>query len=222
MTKNEIKSLQHRMNVFVKTYLDGLGPIRVDGELGPSTRGRIRTIKYYLGYLTPQGSNHLSSDPNHVFRSRLWHPKNVRYSTPARLARAAKRRIAQRRKARKNAKIAVKASGVGTFDGRSCANWMIPYLQWARAHGWRGTLTSGWRDPAYSESLCYRMCGAPRCSGRCAGRSSNHSGSVSPRGAVDVSDYANFGRIIRSYPGSPRIFNALGSRDPVHFSSTGN
>jgi hypothetical protein len=88
-------------------------------------------------------------------------------------------------------------------------------------HGWKGTLNSGWRDPAYSEKLCIAMCGAKACPGRCAGRASNHSGSTKPMGAIDVSDYGTFGQLMRQCPISPRLFNALGPADPVHFSATG-
>jgi hypothetical protein len=110
---------------------------------------------------------------------------------------------------------------VATFDGKPCATWLIPYLSWARKHGWQGTLTSGWRDPEYSEKLCMQICGAPTCPGRCAGRLSNHSGSVKPQGAIDVSDYTRFGQLMAQCPLSPRIFNDL-PKDPVHFSATGH
>lgn len=111
-------------------------------------------------------------------------------------------------------------SGVGTFDGKPCANWIIPWLEKSRRAGWDGYLVSGWRDPDYSEQLCYAMCGAPSCPGRCAGRSSNHSGSEYPAGAVDVSDFYNFGAIQKRI-GSPLI-NDLGPADPVHFSISGH
>ncbi len=110
---------------------------------------------------------------------------------------------------------------MATFDGRPVAAWMKPYLVWARNQGWRGTLNSGWRSPAYSEQLCRNICGAPSCPGRCAGRASNHAGSVKPAGSLDVSDYARFGELMRRCPLEPRIHNALGARDPVHFSHSG-
>jgi hypothetical protein len=110
--------------------------------------------------------------------------------------------------------------GLGTFEGEQVAGWIVPWLEKSRDAGWTGTVTSGYRDPAYSESLCLAMCGAPSCPGRCAGRSSNHSGKDYPAGAVDVTDYANFGQIQRQI-GSP-LHNSLGSADPVHFSYAGN
>jgi hypothetical protein len=112
-------------------------------------------------------------------------------------------------------------SGVSSFDGKPVASWLVPYLKWARADGWRGGLSSGWRDPVYSEQLCYKICGRPSCPGRCAGRSSNHSGSVKPRGAIDVSDPSTFAEKMKKCPYSPKLFNALGAADPWHFSSTG-
>ena len=110
---------------------------------------------------------------------------------------------------------------VGTFDGKQVATWLIPYLSWARQHGWQGRLNSGWRDPEHSEKLCMDICGAPTCPGRCAGRYSNHSGSVKPKGAIAVSDYTRFGQLMAQCPLSPRIFNDL-PKDLVHFSATGH
>lgn len=212
--------LQEGLNVFTRRYLDGIAPIRVDGKKGVATRSRIKLVKYYLGYQRPIAG--YNSQVDHAFRSRLWHPKNPRYSTPARIARGMARRSKQRRDWKKNQKKAIKTTGVGHFDGRPVANWLLPYLQWARSQDWKGTLNSGWRDPVYSERLCYNMCGRPSCPGRCAGRNSNHSGSVKPRGAIDVSYYYEFGQLMRRCPYEPKIFNALGARDPVHFSASGN
>jgi hypothetical protein len=217
LSKSDIKSIQHNMNAFCKRYLRGVGPILCDGKLGPSTYGRVRTCKFYLGYRRP-----LNGHIDMTFRKRMRHPKRIRYSSIARVHRGINRRIAQRKHAKRNDHKAHASTGVARFDGVACAAWMVPYMEWARSHGWQGRLVSGWRDPAYSEGLCYRMCGRPRCPGKCAGRSSNHSGSVKPRGALDVSDYYRFGQLMRQCPHSPRIFNALGWRDPVHFSASGN
>lgn len=215
MTSTEIRSLQKAMNLFVAKYLDGIGPLLVDGKMGKATKGRIQTVKFYLGYLRP-----INSTVNTEFRARVWHSKSVRYSTPVRLARAASRRIVQRRQWKKNHHSAAK-TGVAVFDGVPVAAVAIPYLQWARNHGWRGRLVSGWRDPNYSKSLCLRMCGRPSCPGKCAGLSSNHVGSTLARFAVDVSDYVRFGEVIRNCPLRPRIWNNL-PVDRVHFSPSGN
>jgi hypothetical protein len=106
--------------------------------------------------------------------------------------------------------------------GRSVPAWMVPWLDKSRAAGWSGVVVSGVRTPEYSEQLCYNMCGAPSCPGRCAGRASNHNMTADqgyPYGALDVSDYYNFGAIQKRI-GSPLI-NVLGAQDPVHFSVSG-
>lgn len=113
----------------------------------------------------------------------------------------------------------IQGGGVAKFDGKDVAAWMIPYLKKSREHGWKGSVTSGYRTPQYSRTLCQRMCGADSCPGRCAGVSSNHSGKAYPAGAIDVSDYTRFGEIQKKI-GSP-LKNTIGSSDPVHFSVSG-
>lgn len=208
---------QRALNHFTDKYLDGVTHVIVDGKKGPLTLKRIREVKYYLGY--KGGINQQNSVVNQEFLERMWHPKDPRYSTPARIARGMVRRSAQRRDWKKNNQAA-KKYGVGTYDGKPVANAAIPYLKWARAHGWNGRLVSGWRDPKYSQSLCYRMCGRPSCSGLCAGLASNHVGASPARFAVDVSDYDKFRQLMAQYPG-PKIKNNL-PRDRVHFSPSGN
>jgi hypothetical protein len=215
LTADEVRRLQKGLNRFTERYMEGVGPLVVDGIKGHATARRIVTVKYHLGY---GGKPQRSATVKPEFVRRMRHPRSPRYSNPAMLARAFARRIKQRKAARASA---APRNGVATFDGRPVAAWMKPYLDWARANGWKGTLNSGFRDPAYSEKLCISMCGAPSCPGRCAGRSSNHAGNSNPAGAIDVSDYVTFGQLMRRCPYSPRIFNALGARDPVHFSVSG-
>jgi hypothetical protein len=211
MTKAEIRSLQKDLNAFTSRWLDKVAPIMVDGEKGHATNTRIRTAKYYIGYT---GKPQRSSSVSPVFRRRLNHPKGD--AVPA-----AMRARGEERRRRQHERVS-NPVGVTTFDGRPVAKWMVKYLAFARSHGWRGTLNSGYRDPEKSEQICIRMCGHPTCPGRCAGRNSNHSGKVSPNGAIDVSDFVKFGQLMaRSDAPKPRIFNALGAQDPVHFSATG-
>lgn len=101
---------------------------------------------------------------------------------------------------------------------RPVANWIIPWLDKSWEAGWRGVVNSGWRDPAYSESLCRAMCGAPSCPGRCAGRASNHAGSEYPNGAVDLTDQYTFAAV-QFRIGSPLRNNLPADR--VHFSVSG-
>jgi Putative peptidoglycan binding domain len=215
LSAGEVRRLQKGLNRFTERYLDGVGPIIVDGIKGHATARRIITVKYHLGYT---GKAQRSATVKPAFVRRMRHPRSVRYSRPAMLTRALARRAKQRKAAKASS---APRNGVATFDGRPVAAWLKPYLEWARQNGWKGTLNSGFRDPAYSEKLCMSMCGAPSCPGRCAGRASNHAGSSNPSGAIDVSDYVTFGQLMRRCPYSPRIFNALGAQDPVHFSASG-
>lgn len=107
-----------------------------------------------------------------------------------------------------------------TFDGHPCVEKAAYWCDRARRDGkWGGSLVSGYRSPAYSQQLCYAMCGAPSCPGRCAGLSSNHTRTSYPGPAVDVSDYGRFESAMSSY-GNP-LWNDL-PYDPVHFSPSGH
>jgi hypothetical protein len=192
-------------------------PLAVDGVPGPATRKRIRLLKHWLGYSKPKQTGAY----DRAFHLRLKYSFSSKYSSEEMLAAAAKRRHAHNEAVRDSREKAKNATGVVTFDGNPCAAWLVPYLSWARRHGWKGGLISGFRSPAHSERICFQKCGQPTCPGNCGGRSSNHSQHVKPRGAIDVSDYVTFARLMRGCPLTPRIFNALGAADPNHFSSSG-
>lgn len=211
---------QRELNWFTDKYLGGTTPLIVDGKLGDATAKRIHMVRFYLGEGQGRKANWTAE-----LRHRIQHMNDRRYPEAERYA-GVRRRREQRRRWRILVAKSYVAGGVTRFDGVPVAAWFVPYLNWARhtGHGgekWQGGLVSGYRTPAYSESLCYQMCGAPACSGMCAGRASHHSQRQRPEGAIDVSDYERFARIIAHAPYSPRIYNAL-SRDKVHFSSTGN
>lgn len=210
--KAEVRALQAELNRFTARHLNNVGPLIVDGVNGPATRARIRRVKYWLGYKGPEGRR-TAAGPELVKRMR--HPRKV---NPAMLARGLKRRRRQRALAKKSA---VDRAGIVQFDGHAVAAWIEPHLTWARANGWKGTIYSGYRTPEHSEEICRQKCGAPTCPGRCAGRTSNHSGRIAPAGAVDVSDYVTFGRLMARSPHRPRIRNALPTTDPNHFSESG-
>ncbi len=215
MSKGQVKELQTALNTFTDRTLKSFGDVIVDGEKGPATKKRIREAKFYLGY---SAAERRSSKVDEEFLKRLRKPRSARLSNPAMLTRALRRRRKQHKVAKKSLSV---TSGVATFDGKPVAAWMKPYLDWARDHGWDGTLISGYRDPAHSEQVCIQKCGAPTCPGNCAGRSSNHAGSVKPAGALDVSDYVKFGQLMARCPLEPKLKNALGARDPNHFSYSG-
>jgi peptidoglycan hydrolase-like protein with peptidoglycan-binding domain len=216
LTRDEVRTLQTALNEFSEKHLTDLGKLIVDGEIGPATKKRIRQAKHYLGY-TGTARKTIAVDED--FLARLRHPRSARHSNPRMLTRALRRRRKQRKAAKASRRN--QPAGIDTFDGKQVAAWMKPYLVWARENGWSGELNSGWRDPAYSERLCLDICGAPRCPGRCAGRSSNHSGSVKPAGSIDVSNPAQFGELMKRCPYEPKLINRLGAKDPWHYSVSG-
>lgn len=169
--------------------------LAVDGIVGPLTRAAIIAFQRSEGLAADGIAGPITTA---ALQRRLASPSRPAPSAPA-------------------------TGAIGTFEGIKVATWLIPYLTWARAHGWTGRLASGWRDPAYSEQLCMKMCGAPTCPGRCAGRSSNHSGSFKPHGAIDVTDFIRFGQLMAQCPLTPHIFNDHNAipKDPGHFSATG-
>jgi hypothetical protein len=222
MTTKAIKALQRDLNAFTSKRLLDVTPLPVDGELGPATRKRIKFVKFYLGMVKAQRTGSGLSDE---FLDRLRHPKSLKSYGARGLQLATRRRAKQRRAARKQRRELRnwrRQDGFATWDGKTVAAWQVYWLDKSRAEGWGGTVASGVRTPAYSEHLCYVMCGRPTCPGKCAGRSSNHNMEPSqgfPRGALDVTDYAKFGRVQQAI-GSP-LRNAL-PRDPVHYSASGN
>lgn len=146
--------------------------------------------------------------------------KRVRFYVKVRIPHI-RRRI---RRAQASSQFSPTGSRIVTIEGRQCAEHLAYRIQVTRAAGWSAPINSAWRDPAYSEQLCYNMCGAPVCPGRCAGRGSAHSGSNYPTGAIDVSDPYTFGALQRSLDSRVEgyvAWNALGSADPWHFSYNG-
>jgi len=123
------------------------------------------------------------------------------------------------KKIRHRRKVLSGPKGLVWFDGKKVPSWIADELQKARKAGrWKGYVVSGWRDPVYSEKLCYDMCGRAACPGKCAGRASNHSGIYYPAGAVDVTDYTTLKRECARL--ELRIKNNL-PVDLVHFSANG-
>jgi hypothetical protein len=105
-------------------------------------------------------------------------------------------------------------SQLGTFDGLTVADWIIPELKYAQAHGWRGSITSGYRPGA-----------DPKAPG-----GSMHALDVYPGGAVDFggeSDPAGlanreaFLAATAGYTGS-KLLKPIGFRDDGHLSGTGH
>jgi hypothetical protein len=97
------------------------------------------------------------------------------------------------------------------------ASWIVPVLQWAYGHGWKGTVTSGYRT--YYEQSRLNAAGAFSAP---AG-SSNHETTAYPGGAVDVTSPSDLISVLRKYPGPEKLIGGvLGPIDPEHFSATGD
>lgn len=103
-------------------------------------------------------------------------------------------------------------SGVANFEGKKVAAWIAPALQYARRHGWKGTVNSGYRSFA-DQTRIYNSGARPAAKPG----TSNHEGTQFPRGAVDVSDAQALARILARSPYGGRLKWA-GAKDPVHFS----
>jgi len=114
--------------------------------------------------------------------------------------------------ARGPAASAPRARGVAHFEGKPVAGWIAPILSYARAHGWTGSVNSGFRSFA-DQTRIYNSGVRPAAKPG----TSNHEGADFPRGAVDVSNAAQLAAILRR----SKYRNLLvwaGSKDPVHFS----
>lgn len=112
----------------------------------------------------------------------------------------------------------VKGSGkLATFDGKQVAGWIAPALEYARQHGWKGTVSSGYRTDAEQTRIYdsgVRPAAVPKSEG---GSGSNHEGAVFPLGAIDVTNAGQLSQILRNSPYRTKLQWA-GSKDPVHFS----
>lgn len=104
--------------------------------------------------------------------------------------------------------------GTKSIDGHHVASWIVPIVIYARAHGWHGVVTSGYRDP---REIVHPSPGLPVAP---QGKS-NHNKKTWPGGAVDVSDPDGFERAIQHYPGLFSVKRDPSIGDPIHFSSTG-
>jgi hypothetical protein len=97
------------------------------------------------------------------------------------------------------------------------AAWIIPVLAWAYEHGWKGSVTSGYRS--FYEQAQLNAAGAFSAP---AGFS-NHETTTYPGGAVDVTAPDRLIEVLRGYPGPRKLVGGvLGAVDPEHFSATGD
>lgn len=98
------------------------------------------------------------------------------------------------------------------YDGKKVAAWIVPILKYARAHGWRGNVTSGYRSLA-DQTRIYNSGKRPAAKPG----TSNHEFTQYPGGAVDVTNAAQLSNILLKSPYA-KVLVWAGTKDPVHFS----
>jgi hypothetical protein len=201
--------------------------VRIDGIYGRQTKSSVMLATFILGFAERRRKmiRHAGLDERtqQIIRGSRHRTRFMRLRT-----RLRRRRI---RKLRQQYNPSKPPGSLGAWDGRKVAGWMVGLYpgpdgkrrNWLAAiketGHWSGDLYSGFRDPAYSESLCYGICGAPSCPGLCAGRASNHSQTGAPNwGAIDVMNPDGFQRGANQV-GAP-FTNHL-PYDPNHRSYTG-
>lgn len=101
------------------------------------------------------------------------------------------------------------------------ANWIVPIVRWAAGHGWRGSVTSGYRTNA--EQMAAATNYGLEHYGPGGPLASNHTKQKYPGGAIDVSDPAGLNSVLRRYPRKPNlVWGGPVINDTVHFSATGH
>jgi hypothetical protein len=83
--------LQRLLNRFVKRWLTGIKPLKVNGKAGAATKRRIKLVKYYLGY-----GKGRDAKVNARFLSRMAHPRDPRFASKRMIRAGTRRRAAQR------------------------------------------------------------------------------------------------------------------------------
>lgn len=230
------KRLQQEVNKILDRREFPWRKVRTDGAAGPSTFSAAHMAGWLIGLSDDQLQKIRNGDSiteHAYFLLTSQRPHSAAMKKRDRDRRTDAKKLRQLHKASQEP-----ADGLAVWQDHiqttpiTVAAWIIGkavgpdgnrtnWLKLAREAGWDGVLTSGYRTPEYSESLCYVMCNAPSCPGRCAGRSSNHSQKGPPLwGCFDCTDYETMERVLREI-GAP-LKNELDWRDPVHFSYTGN
>ena len=211
-TGNRIEPLQKGIDRIVARRGFKWRKVPIDGEAGRATFKSAHLALWLIGASDQQLSK-VGRKKNPVITNRAYELLVGEIEHTAAMEKRDKERRAEAAKLRKEHKLSnsLAADGTAKYVAPSglewrVAGWMVGaatgpdgqkrnWLKELRQHGWPGELYSGFRDPAYSESLCLNMCGRPSCPGMCAGRASNHSQVGPPNwGAIDVKEYIAFGR----------------------------
>lgn len=188
-----------------------------DSDYGDATKEAAQRVCIALGILHEQA---MKGGVTPELRTKIRHPHK---RTPQELTRS---ETAEAKAYR--AKLRKKFEGAGQlFDGHAVAPWIIPSLKWAREHGWKGTVTSGYRSCEHQKEVAAQFAKEKGVTvaqmypnGPCA---SNHVGLKHPRGAVDVSNAAQLNDVLRNNPHTPGLtWGGPVINDQVHFSATGH
>lgn len=114
-----------------------------------------------------------------------------------------------------------KAGGTKKIDGHPVATWIAPIVQWAKKHGWHGSVGSGYRTAAEQQSAAQNY--GLQHYGPGGAQGSNHRKTKYPGGAIDVSDPARLAQVLKNYPAKPNlVWGGPVMGDQVHFSATGH
>lgn len=126
------------------------------------------------------------------------------------------KKVAQAQAAGKSPTVDTSKKGAVNFEGTQVAAWIAPILQYARQHGWKGSLNSGLRSFADQTRIWnsgVRPAARPG--------TSNHEMTAYPGGAIDVNGAEQLSAILQrsQYKG---VLVWAGAKDPVHFSHPHN
>lgn len=112
-------------------------------------------------------------------------------------------------------------AGTTMIDGFPVANWIAPYVNFARRNGWGGRVLSGYRSLSNQTGLYNQMIQGKRAGPVAKPGESNHEYIAFPRGAIDVEDPDGFQRALNHFVGPVPLRRDPTIGDPTHFSFTG-
>lgn len=213
------KSIAETAN-YVKSILSGVGHADAPGDSssssGPSSRTvtKTRTIPGVDNSDTRKALILSFLQRRHDPQALIGLASGLREAQDVPAAKASSTRTVKV-KGRSSSSDAGTHGGTATFDGKPVASWIKPLLEYGREHGWKGTVTSGYRSDAEQKRIYdsgVRPAAKPKAYG---GGGSNHSRTGFLQGAVDVSDAATLDRILRAKHSRLKF---AGAKDPVHFS----
>lgn len=159
-------------------------------------------------------SGKLSADP--ILQNLVTNEASGKYTTPSQANTTATTMPSSPAAKVAQARVGAMPKGVARFGATPVAAWIKPILEYARAHGWQGTLTSGYRSLA-DQTRIYNSGVRPAAKPG----TSNHEFTTFPGGAVDATNAAQLSAILMKSPYAKTLVWA-GGKDPVHFSHPHN